>query len=73
MQPEDGLSKVRYTLQGLVFNTVIPRNIRLAEVPYCGKPVVAFDRTCKGATSYLELAEEILQQKQKDQTEAIAA
>jgi chromosome partitioning protein len=54
------ITKVRYTLQGLVFETVIPRNIRLAEVPYYGKPVVMFDKTCKGATSYLDLAKEIL-------------
>ncbi len=67
------IEKVRYTLQGLVFNTVIPRNIRLAEVPYYGKPVVSFDRACKGATSYMELAEEILKQKQDDLPQAIAA
>lgn len=67
------MSKVRYTLQGLVFNTIIPRNVRLAEVPYYGKPVVVFDRTCKGATSYLELAEEILQQKEKHEPAAVAA
>ena len=67
------IGKVRYTLQGLVFNTIIPRNVRLAEVPYYGKPVVSFDRTCKGATSYMELAEEIIQQKAKQQPAAIAA
>lgn len=54
------IDKVRYTLQGLVFNTMIPRNIRLAEVPYYCKPVIIFDKTCKGATSYMELALEIL-------------
>jgi chromosome partitioning protein len=41
---------------------VIPRNIRLAEVPYYGKPVIEFDKSCKGSASYLELAEEILNQ-----------
>ena len=54
------IEKIRYTLQNLVFNTVIPRNIRLAEVPFYGKPVIMFDKTCKGASSYMELAREIL-------------
>ena len=56
------IEKLRYTLQGLVFNTIIPRNVRLAEVPYHGKPAINFDRSCKGATSYLSLAKEILAQ-----------
>jgi len=56
------MDKVRYTLKGLVFETMIPRNIRLAEVPYYGKPVVMYDKTCKGATSYLDLAQELLLQ-----------
>lgn len=54
------IEKIRYTLQGLVFDTMIPRNIRLAEVPYYGQPVIEFDKQCKGATSYLDLANEIL-------------
>jgi len=54
------MEKIRYTLKGMVFNTYIPRNIRLAEVPYYGKPVLLFDKTCKGANSYLDLAREIL-------------
>jgi chromosome partitioning protein len=58
------IEKLRYTLQGLVFNTIIPRNVRLAEVPYHGKPVINFDKDCKGATSYLSLAQEILAQNQ---------
>ncbi|MCG8605041.1 ParA family protein [bacterium] len=56
------IEKVRYTLQGLVFKTMIPRNVRLAEVPYYGKPVIKIDKNCKGAQSYLELAREVLAQ-----------
>ncbi len=59
------IKKVRATLQGLVFSTEIPRNVRLAEVPYYGKPVLLFDKHCKGATSYLELAKELLSQSQQ--------
>ena len=54
------VDKVKYTLKGMVFDTYIPRNVRLAEVPYYGRPVMLFDRSCKGAQSYLSLAEEVL-------------
>jgi chromosome partitioning protein len=43
-----------------VYDTVIPRNIRLAEAPSYGKPVMQYDRTSKGAQAYLALAREIL-------------
>lgn len=43
-----------------VFNTVIPRNIRLAEAPSFGRPVLLHDRASRGAISYLALAGEIL-------------
>lgn len=42
-----------------VYKTVIPRNIRLAEAPSYGVPVLSYDRTSKGALAYLELAQEI--------------
>ena len=43
-----------------VYRTIIPRNVRLAEAPSYGKPVIAFDRGSKGAQAYLLLAREIL-------------
>ena len=43
-----------------VYNTIIPRNVRLAEAPSYGKPVITFDRTSKGAQAYMALAQEIL-------------
>ena len=43
-----------------VYATVIPRNIRLAEAPSYGVPVLIYDKTSKGATAYLELAKEII-------------
>ncbi len=43
-----------------VFQTVIPRNIRLSEAPSHGKPVLLYDVKSKGAQSYLELAQEFL-------------
>ena len=46
-----------------VYRTIIPRNVRLAEAPSYGKPVIAFDRSSKGAQAYLLLAEEILERR----------
>jgi chromosome partitioning protein len=43
-----------------VFKTVIPRNVRLAEAPSFGKPIVLYDPRSRGAESYSELAKEIL-------------
>lgn len=43
-----------------VFDTVIPRNIRLAEAPSHGLPALAYDRTARGAQAYLSLAGELL-------------
>lgn len=43
-----------------VLQTVIPRNVRLAEAPSYGKPIILYDIRSKGAESYIELAKEIL-------------
>lgn len=43
-----------------VYRTIIPRNVRLAEAPSYGKPVIAFDRSSKGAQAYMALAQEML-------------
>ena len=44
-----------------VYRTMIPRNVRLAEAPSYGKPVIAFDRASRGAQAYSALAEEVLE------------
>lgn len=51
-----------------VFRTVIPRNVRLAEAPSHGLPVILYDRQSRGAVSYMALAGE-LQRKHATQTE----
>lgn len=51
--------EVRKHFPGKVFNTVVPRNIRLAEAPSHGIPVGAYDRTSRGAVAYREMAGEI--------------
>ncbi len=43
-----------------VYNTIIPRNVRLAEAPSHGKPALFYDKSSKGARAYLDLADEIL-------------
>ena len=43
-----------------VFATVIPRNVRLAEAPSYGKPIILYDIRSRGAESYIELAEEVM-------------
>jgi chromosome partitioning protein len=52
--------EIRKHFKDKVFNTVIPRNIRLSEAPSYGKPVLLYDIHSKGAESYLDLAREIL-------------
>jgi chromosome partitioning protein len=55
---------LRSFFKGEVFRTVIPRNIRLAEAPSYGKPILSYDVRSKGAESYIQLAKEILANEQ---------
>jgi chromosome partitioning protein len=48
-----------------VFETLIPRNVRLAEAPSYGKPIFLYDPQCRGAESYLELAKEVINHGEK--------
>ena len=43
-----------------VFNTFIPRNVRISEAPSHGKPVLLYDTACAGSVAYMHLAAEIL-------------
>ena len=43
-----------------VFSAVIPRGVRLSEAPSFGMPIMYFDKSCKGSASYMELAQEII-------------
>lgn len=58
-----------------VYRTVIPRNVRLAEAPSHGKPVLAYDKNSRGAIAYLALAGEMIRRhdiKFKTQREAVS-
>ncbi len=56
-----------------VFQTVIPRSIRLAEAPSFGKPILSYDVRSRGAESYIRLAKEILDHEQKSRRNAPGA
>jgi len=53
-------AEVRRHFPDEVFQTVVPRNVRLAEAPSHGVPVFLYDIKCRGAEAYLELARELL-------------
>jgi chromosome partitioning protein len=55
-----------------IFRTRIPRNIRLAEAPSHGKPVIAYDVRSKGAEAYLQLAKEVMEHEQSRKSTACA-
>ncbi|GHV16774.1 sporulation initiation inhibitor Soj [Clostridia bacterium] len=44
-----------------VYSTIIPRNVRLSEAPSFGQPIIVYDAASKGATTYMQLAEEVVQ------------
>ena len=52
--------QVKSYFKDVVFNTIIPRNVRLSEAPSHGLPICKYDSTCAGARSYEKLAEEVI-------------
>lgn len=52
--------EIRKSLKNIVFESVVPRSVRLAEAPSFGRPIVLYDIKSKGAEAYLNLAEEII-------------
>ncbi len=60
------VDEVRLHFQSMVFDTIIPRNIRLSESPSFGIPAIAHDASSKGSISYMNLAREILEKNGKD-------
>jgi len=66
-------SELRNFFGGLLCETAIPRNVRLAEAPSHGKPALVYDPRSRGAEAYLKLAEEIMERAGKASSEAAAA
>ncbi|MHC5280093.1 ParA family protein [Listeria kieliensis] len=54
------IEEVKKYFQNKVFDTIIPRNVRLSEAPSHGKPILLYDPKSKGAEVYLELAKEVI-------------
>ena len=57
-------SEARKFFKNKVYQTVIPRNVRLSEAPSHGVPVLIYDKSCSGSKAYLNFAEEFLIQNQ---------
>jgi chromosome partitioning protein len=55
------VADVRAFLGDKVYETVIPRNVRVSEAPSHGKPVLLYDLKCSGSQAYLKLASEVIQ------------
>lgn len=56
---------VRSVLGDKVYQTVIPRNIRISEAPSYGKPVLLYDNTCTGSQAYIRLASEVIRRERE--------
>ena len=59
------VADVRQFMGAKVYQTVIPRNVRVSEAPSHGKPVLLYDLKCAGSQAYLKLASEILQREKE--------
>ena len=56
---------VRAFLGPKVYDTIIPRNVRLSEAPSYGKPAILYDLKCSGSQAYLKLASEVIRRERK--------
>jgi len=59
------VADVRQFMGPKVYDTIIPRNVRVSEAPSYGKPVLVYDLKCSGSEAYLRLATEIIQREKK--------
>lgn len=57
----DVLGEVKKVFNDKVYDTIIPRNVRIAEAPSFGKPVISHDRSSRGAKMYMQLSREFLE------------
>ena len=57
---QDVVMQVKSYFKDMVFNTIIPRNVRLSEAPSHGLPICEYDPACAGARSYEGLAKEVI-------------
>jgi chromosome partitioning protein len=62
------VADVRQFMGSKVYNTMIPRNVRISEAPSYGKPVLVYDLRCVGSDAYLKLATEVIQRERELRT-----
>jgi chromosome partitioning protein len=62
------VADVRQFMGAKVYNTMIPRNVRISEAPSYGKPVLVYDLKCVGSDAYLKLATEVIQRERELKT-----
>jgi chromosome partitioning protein len=59
------VADVRQFMGSKVYNTMIPRNVRISEAPSYGKPVLVYDLKCVGSEAYLKLATEVIERERE--------
>ena len=59
------VADVREFMGEKVYDTIIPRNVRVSEAPSHGKPVLLYDLKCSGSQAYLKLASEVIQREHR--------
>jgi chromosome partitioning protein len=59
------MADVRHHMGSTVYETVIPRNVRVSEAPSYGKPVLLYDLKCVGSQAYLRLATEVIRRERQ--------
>ena len=64
---------VRAYLGDKVYETVIPRNVRVSEAPSHGKPILLYDIRCTGSLAYIQLAKELIRRERQDREVAALA
>ena len=59
------VADVREFMGAKVYETIIPRNVRVSEAPSYGKPVLMYDLKCSGSEAYMRLATEVIQRERE--------
>ena len=60
---QEVVDNIKENLDEIIYNTVVPRNVRLAEAPSFGLPINLYDSRSSGAIAYRELAKEVINNK----------
>jgi len=67
------MQEIKKRFQSKVYDTIIPRNVKLSEAPSFGKPIMQYDSRCLGSVAYTKLAEELITRNEQSQQLSVAA